>query len=315
MTAGHREALTTIRHGISGRKGVTLLNWGGGHWKINAGPGSPEDAGRGRREASHLAIPPSHVASSSSSSRWSPTCVDAAAPLENPFSPGTDVTLRQPHAIVPVTAKIVDEAQALSDTLLEEVRLLANTETSNDKLFPVGADWTARVGSQAQRAATLAIEAAGGARATLAGAHPPRDRPTTSPSAFASRAVTLATVSRGGSGRHRQAFRRIPPPISVVCDNALVSGYAIDQRPVGRGVGSVPRFRPARPRRRGRRGGCQAAPPGPRRTPQFSGLRRPATATLPMMKTTLGLRAIDEIRIDPPPPEAETQKGISVPVR
>ena len=36
-----------------------------------------------------------------------------------------------------ITALVIDEAQSLSDELLEEIRLLANTETATEKLLPL----------------------------------------------------------------------------------------------------------------------------------------------------------------------------------
>ena len=36
-----------------------------------------------------------------------------------------------------ITALVVDEAQSLSNDLLEEIRLLANIETATDKLLPL----------------------------------------------------------------------------------------------------------------------------------------------------------------------------------
>ena len=48
-----------------------------------------------------------------------------------------EVRLHQYHVGGIATALVIDEAQALSDELLEEIRLLVNLETNTDKLLPV----------------------------------------------------------------------------------------------------------------------------------------------------------------------------------
>src|SRR5207244_12092663 len=48
-----------------------------------------------------------------------------------------EAELRARRAREEITALIVDEAQSLSDELLEEVRLLANIETPTEKLLPL----------------------------------------------------------------------------------------------------------------------------------------------------------------------------------
>ena len=45
--------------------------------------------------------------------------------------------LRERRARGQITALVIDEAQSLSDDLLEEIRLLANSETTTEKLLPL----------------------------------------------------------------------------------------------------------------------------------------------------------------------------------
>ena len=50
---------------------------------------------------------------------------------------GLESVIRRRHARREITALVIDEAQALPDEILEEIRLLANMETPTHKLLPV----------------------------------------------------------------------------------------------------------------------------------------------------------------------------------
>jgi general secretion pathway protein A len=130
------------------------------------------------------------------------------------------------------TVLVLDEAQSMSLELLEEVRLLANVETNEDKLLSViiagQPEIAERLNSPTLRqlkqrvslrcslraltlgetAAYLAgrIRAAGGVGATV----------------FTREAVRLIHEAAAG----------LPRTISVIADNALLGGFAIGQRPV-----------------------------------------------------------------------------------
>jgi hypothetical protein len=115
MTAGHREALTTIQYGISGRKGITLLVGEAGTGKttlVHAALRSHE--GRNVR-AIHMANP---TLTRSEFFQFLATelgLTEAAANSKTYFLRELDATLRQRHDAGLVTALIVDEAQAMSD--------------------------------------------------------------------------------------------------------------------------------------------------------------------------------------------------------
>jgi general secretion pathway protein A len=137
--------------------------------------------------------------------------------------------VRDRQAREEVTALVVDEAQALPDELLEEIRLLANLETPTRKLLPVVLAGQSELAERlnephlrqfkqrialrcelkrldlAQTAAYIAsrIRTAGGDPAQL----------------FTREAVTLIYEHSHG----------VPRTISVMCDNALISGLALDR--------------------------------------------------------------------------------------
>jgi hypothetical protein len=131
-----------------------------------------------------------------------------------------------------MTALLIDEAQSLSDELLEEIRLLANTETTTEKLLTLvlagqpelrdrlnetelrqlkqRVTLRSEIGpfSQQETAAYIAwrIRTAGGDASKL----------------FTREAVMLIHERSGG----------IPRTISVICDNALLTGFGLGRQPV-----------------------------------------------------------------------------------
>jgi type II secretory pathway predicted ATPase ExeA len=134
------------------------------------------------------------------------------------------------------TALVIDEAQSLSAELLEEIRLLANTETSTQKLLPlvlVGQPElrdrlnTPRLRQLKQRI-TLRCEITRftlaetsdyiGSRVRIAGGD------------------ATALFTRDAVSLIHERSRGIPRTISVLCDNALLTGCGLGLQPVTRAV-------------------------------------------------------------------------------
>ena len=144
--------------------------------------------------------------------------------------------LRERHARGETTALVIDEAQSLSFDLLEEVRLLANIETHSTKLLPLILAGQPQLGArleepnlrQLKQRVSLRFElepfnlAETGAyiasRIRKAGGEPS--------SVFSLEAIRLIHQYSGG----------IPRTISVICDNALISGMALGRQPVNRAI-------------------------------------------------------------------------------
>jgi len=135
-----------------------------------------------------------------------------------------------------VTALVIDEAQALSTELLEEIRLLGNLESTHEKLLPLvlagQTEFAVRLESPAlrqlkQRIAlrceTLPLTLQETAeyiagRIVKAGGRPA--------ALFTQEAVAMIHRSSGGIAR----------TIGVICDNALVTGMALERKPVDRAI-------------------------------------------------------------------------------
>jgi general secretion pathway protein A len=314
MTAGHREALTTIQYGISGRKGITLLVGPAGTGKTTLVQAALRTHDGVTVKALHLANPTLTRNEFFEFLALELNLTEAAAHSKTHFLRELDATLRQRHAAGIVTALIVDEAQALSDILLEEVRLLANSETSTDKLLPLVLIGQPELGTRLNERPLLQLKQRVALRASLA------------PLNLRETADYMAERIRVAGGDIRNVFAPeavaaiygcsggIPRTISVICDNALVSGFALDQRPVGRSViAEVCRdFDLPGPN------GAPAGSVGPHAVPGAK-LAAPAvaapgslilrpTATVPMMKTTLGLRAVEN-RGEAAPSQSEPKRG------
>ena len=171
-----------------------------------------------------------------------------------------------------MTALIVDEAQSLPYELLEEIRLLANLETTTTKLLPVVLAGQPELADRLNRAVLRQLKQRVALRCELQ----PFDLRETA--AYIAKRIRVAggdgaqrLHARGGGSDSRAARSGIARTISVICDNALISGFALQREPGGRRyrAGGLPRFRSAGAVRRRRpaalRRRRRVAPPSARR--------------------------------------------------
>src|SRR6188508_1786505 len=131
-----------------------------------------------------------------------------------------------------ITALVVDEAQSLSDELLEEVRLLANLETSSEKLLPLVLAGQPSLRDRLNDSRLLQLKQRVALRCEIV----PFGMPET--------ASYMSSRIKTAGGDPRRLFTReavelihsysggIPRTINVVCDNALLAGMAVQRRPV-----------------------------------------------------------------------------------
>ena len=165
--------------------------------------------------------------------------------------------LRERRAAGEITALVIDEAQSLSVELLEEVRLLANIETPSAKLLPLVLAGQPELAARLEEANLRQLKQ----RVTL--------RCELEPFELSDTAAYIASRIRTAGGEPARVFSRdavtlihqyssgIPRTISVICDNALITGMALGNKRVTqanslRGVpGSSPRgHRTSHPRQR-----------------------------------------------------------------
>ena len=150
MTEVHREAVASIEYAIATRKGMTLLIG---------------EAGSGKTTVIRTAIERQstcgHYVHLNNPALTRPEFVEMlgarfdlsqrARESKTALLLELEALLRQRHAANETTVMIVDEAQSLPSSLLEEIRLLANIETNDEKLLVRDPRRAARAGDTARR--------------------------------------------------------------------------------------------------------------------------------------------------------------------
>jgi general secretion pathway protein A len=236
MTAQHREALTTLEYGLSRRTGIALL---------------VGDAGTGKTTIVHAAL------QSQSVQRSHVVYLNNPALTRNEFieflAAGFDLSssaaasktrllaelteaLATRHAAGTMASLIIDEAQCLPDGLLEEIRLLANIESASEKLLSIILAGQPEIAGRLNAASLRQLKQRIGLRCTLA----PLSQAETASYIAARLRIAGADPAAVFTAEAIQTIHErsagIPRTISVICDNALVSGFALDRRPVDRAV-------------------------------------------------------------------------------
>jgi general secretion pathway protein A len=232
LTARHREALTTLEYGLSSAKGVTALIGEAGTGKTTLIQAALESEQCRNVTCVYLSNPTltrqEFVETLSLRFGLSSHAGSSKAALIEELVP----TLRERRAGGRITALVMDEAQSFSDELLEEIRLLANTETSTEKLLPLvlagQPELRDRLNEsglrQLKQRVTLRCEIGPFSQQEAAAYISHRIRTSGGDAArlFTREAVMLIHERSGG----------IPRTISVMCDNALLTGLGLGRQPV-----------------------------------------------------------------------------------
>ncbi len=235
LGSSHKEALATLLYGMESRKGVTVVVG-------EAGTGKTTLVGAAIRQADprftciHIRNPRltryEFFDELTRELELSPEAAESKTQFLHDFQRVTEEKIGAGgHTVL-----VIDEAQTVSDDVVEELRLLTNMESDDgDRLLSVvlvgQPEFSDRLDlpelrhlkqrvalrcmlntlSLQETAAFIAtrIRAAGGSPATV----------------FTREAVELI----------HQASRGVPRVICVLCDNALIGGFALGERPVARG--------------------------------------------------------------------------------
>jgi len=226
LSAKHREALTHLKYGLTGRPGVTVLIG---------------DAGTGKTTLVRAAIQASNGSSAAIVHLSNPTLTrtefyeylaagfgfgSGAASSKTRFlaALGQAITNRQKADAVP--ALVVDEAQSVPHELLEEIRLLTNLEGATGQSLAVALVGQPELAVRLNDTSLRQLKQRVALRCELA----PLDLNET--------ASYIAARVRIAGGHAETIFTRdavreihthakgIPRTVSVICDNALVNGFA-----------------------------------------------------------------------------------------
>ena len=233
FTPQHREALAHLEYGLAGRPGVTVLVGEAGTGKTTLVRKALQ-ASSGASTIVHLSNPTltraefyEYIAAGFGFS-------DEAGRSKIQFLRDVESALNDPAA--PRLALIVDEAQSVPYELLEEIRLLTNAESSIGRSIAVVLVGQPELGRRLDEARLRQLKQRVVLRCEL------------TPLSLKDTAAYISARVKTAGGEATRLFSRdaviaihqystgIPRVISVICDNALVNGFAADQKPVGAGT-------------------------------------------------------------------------------
>jgi general secretion pathway protein A len=232
LTSAHAEALGTLQYGISSRASITVL----------AG-----EAGTGKTTVirSALASLPSAVRVVSLTNPLL-TRTEFVEYLALGFGLTAVAAASKPRLLAELTrlleaevragrrsALVVDEAHALPDEILEEIRLLANIETDDDKMLPIVLAGQPELADRLNEPRFRQLKQRVALRCVLG---PLRLRETATYLAGrigVAGGEAAALFTKDAVELVHEASLGLPRTINVICDNALVAGFAANERPVG----------------------------------------------------------------------------------
>jgi len=231
LTDSHREVLSNLEYGIASRKGVTVVIGEAGSGKttlirtvIARQPQRVLSVHINNPTLSRQEFVETLAAKFGLSDRATVSKASMLAELER--------LLRARNASGDTTVLIVDEAQSLSLELLEEIRLLANTETDHEKLIPVILAGQPELADRLNEQALRQLKQRVALRCEL---RPMSDRET---AAYVAGRIAIAggiasqVFTREAVSLMHRASSGVPRLVSVLADNALLGGFARGQKPV-----------------------------------------------------------------------------------
>ena len=236
LTPVQREALSILQYGLSAAKPLTLLIGDAGTGKTTLiWAALQSERCRSVRcvyLSNPLLTPGDFVRTLAARFELTP----AAAESKSTLLQELEQQLRERRSRGQINALVVDEAQSLSPALLEEIRLLANIETSTQKLLPLVLAGQPEVADTLEKPSLRQLKQRVTLRCGL--------KPFTLSDTAAYIGSRIATAGGAASEVftqdavaliHRYS-RGIARTVNVICDNALVTGMALQRRPVDRQI-------------------------------------------------------------------------------
>ena len=232
LTPSHREALSSLEYGISARTGVTVLVGEAGTGKTTLIRATLEARDAAKTKAIYLNNP-----TLTKSEFLEFLAGEFKLPAEVALSKTRllkelEVALTKLHEASITPALIIDEAQSLPHELLEEIRLLANIETVQDKLLPIVLAGQPELADRLNHPSLRQLKQRVGLRCLL------RQLDLGETGAYITARVAVAggqaatVFTREAVMVIHERSQGIPRLVSVICHNALISGFALNQRPI-----------------------------------------------------------------------------------
>jgi len=231
MTDGHREALSNLDYGIASRKGVTLLlgEAGSGKTTVIRAAVARQTA---RVHCVHLHNPAltRNEFVEMLAARFGLS--DDARRSKSALLLEMEALLEQRQATQEVTVLIVDEAQSLSTELLEEIRLLANIETNDEKLLSLIIAGQPELGNKLDDPSLRQLKQRIALRCELRALSLNETLVYLAGRIRAAGGVTSKIFTREAATLLHKTAAGIPRTINVLADNALLAAFGRQQSPV-----------------------------------------------------------------------------------
>jgi general secretion pathway protein A len=231
FTPQHKEALVHLQYGLGGRPGITMLVGEAGTGKTTLVRAALQ-ATAATSTIVHLSNPTLTRDEFFQSLAFGFGFSDAAGRSKVQFLRELERALMRDGG-EHVLALVVDEAQSVPYELLEEIRLLTNVEAASGRTLAVALVGQPELAGRLEEPRLRQLKQRVVLRCEL------------TPLSLKDAAAYIAGRVKTAGGDATRLFSRdaviaihmrskgIPRIISVICDNALVNGFAADQRPVG----------------------------------------------------------------------------------
>jgi general secretion pathway protein A len=236
LATRQREAFSNLHYGLTSSRGLTLLIGEAGTGKTTLLLSVLADVDRANTECVLLSNPTLSRSEFYEYLTAGFKLPSEAAQSKTKFLFELRRHLERRREIGCVSTIVLDEAQSLPHELLEEVRLLSNIETETVKLLNVILAGQPELAGRLNEPGLRQLKQRIGLRCELA----PLDFPETAayiagrlriaggqPAAIFSREAILAI---------HETSRGIARTINVVCDNALIGGFAAQVKPVTKSI-------------------------------------------------------------------------------
>jgi type II secretory pathway predicted ATPase ExeA len=232
LTARQREALSNLQYGLSVPRGLTLLVGEAGTGKTTLIQAALAELDRNSIECVLVSNP---TLTRDEFYEYLATGFNlgaGAAQSKTRFLFEFRRHLQERHAAGGLSAVVLDEAQSLPYELLEEVRLLSNIETATVKLLNVVLVGQPELADKLNEPGLRQLKQRISLRCQI------------EPLSFQETAAYIAGRLRIAGGNPAAIFSReailaihdasggVPRLVNVICDNALIGGFAAETRPV-----------------------------------------------------------------------------------
>jgi general secretion pathway protein A len=232
LTDSHREVLLNLEYGIASRKGITLLIGEAGSGKTTVI--------RSAMERQPVKVQCVHLHNPTlSRSEFNELLATRFGLSEHAMASKATMLVELERLLLErrnadeKTVLIVDEAQSLPLDLLEEIRLLANIETNDEKLLSVIIAGQPELAIRLNDRALRQFKQRVALRCELKPLVPQETAAYIAGRIRAAGGVAAEVFTRQAVAMMHEQSRGLPRTISVIADNALLGGYAAGIRPVG----------------------------------------------------------------------------------